>query len=111
MRISDLSSDVCSSDLPEPGLGTGALGLATAGFGKPETRPGHITTEARHAGSQLPSPQSRVPSPEKEDGRRSEEHTSELQSLMRLSYADFCLKKKKKNIQHIKEYTTTYITT
>src|SRR3546814_7171872 len=33
--------------------------------------------------------------------RRSEEHTSELQSLMRISYAVFCLKKKKKN-------TTTY---
>src|SRR3546814_1904165 len=30
------------------------------------------------------------------DGRRSEEHTSELQSLMRISYAVFCLKKKKK---------------
>src|SRR3546814_1679600 len=28
---------------------------------------------------------------------RSEEHTSELQSLMRISYADFCLKKKKQN--------------
>src|SRR3546814_10078748 len=32
---------------------------------------------------------------------RSEEHTSELQSLMRISYAVFCLKKKKK--QHIKQ--------
>src|SRR3546814_1685234 len=31
---------------------------------------------------------------------RSEEHTSELQSLMRISYAVFCLKKKKSNIQH-----------
>src|SRR3546814_3863007 len=30
------------------------------------------------------------------EGRRSEEHTSELQSLMRISYAVFCLKKKKK---------------
>src|SRR3546814_12809794 len=30
-------------------------------------------------------------------GRRSEEHTSELQSLMRISYAVFCLKKKNKN--------------
>src|SRR3546814_10617766 len=30
---------------------------------------------------------------------RSEEHTSELQSLMRISYAVFCLKKKKKRIQ------------
>src|SRR3546814_1171158 len=31
---------------------------------------------------------------------RSEEHTSELQSLMRISYAVFCLKKKKKIIHH-----------
>src|SRR3546814_9922789 len=31
---------------------------------------------------------------------RSEEHTSELQSLMRISYAVFCLKKKKKDIRH-----------
>src|SRR3546814_2662890 len=34
--------------------------------------------------------------------RRSEEHTSELQSLMRISYAVFCLKKKKSTIQHNK---------
>src|SRR3546814_4455074 len=32
--------------------------------------------------------------------RRSEEHTSELQSLMRISYAVFCLKKKKNNITY-----------
>src|SRR3546814_5139919 len=32
---------------------------------------------------------------------RSEEHTSELQSLMRISYAVFCLKKKKKNTNTI----------
>src|SRR3546814_2867169 len=32
--------------------------------------------------------------PSGEQGRRSEEHTSELQSLMRISYAVFCLKKK-----------------
>src|SRR3546814_8474829 len=31
------------------------------------------------------------------DDSRSEEHTSELQSLMRISYADFCVKKKKQN--------------
>src|SRR3546814_4021720 len=40
---------------------------------------------------------------------RSEEHTSELQSLMRISYAVFCLKKKKKKInkqQHIMTYIT-----
>src|SRR3546814_8774454 len=34
---------------------------------------------------------------------RSEEHTSELQSLMRISYAVFCLKKKKQNITNIKQ--------
>src|SRR3546814_5308902 len=33
-------------------------------------------------------------------GNRSEEHTSELQSLMRISYAVFCLKKKKKTETH-----------
>src|SRR3546814_1435056 len=32
---------------------------------------------------------------------RSEEHTSELQSLMRISYAVFCLKKKKKNARQL----------
>src|SRR3546814_4492397 len=41
-------------------------------------------------------------------GRRSEEHTSELQSLMRLSYAVFCLKKKKKQTaEHVTLYHTT----
>src|SRR3546814_9940800 len=38
------------------------------------------------------------------DGARSEEHTSELQSLMRISYAVFCLKKKKK---HLLNYNIT----
>src|SRR3546814_8699881 len=37
---------------------------------------------------------------------RSEEHTSELQSLMRISYAVFCLKKKKKNIAAKKKKNT-----
>src|SRR3546814_9983717 len=37
---------------------------------------------------------------------RSEEHTSELQSLMRISYAVFCLKKKTKNRKLIKDKTT-----
>src|SRR3546814_10629322 len=35
---------------------------------------------------------------------RSEEHTSELQSLMRISYAVFCLKKKKKNQKTNEQY-------
>src|SRR3546814_8227978 len=52
---------------------------------------------------------------------RSEEHTSELQSLMRISYAVFCLKKKKEytktltlyylNHHYTEEYTTIHITT
>src|SRR3546814_1619283 len=37
---------------------------------------------------------------ERDDDRRSEEHTSELQSLMRISYAVFCLKKKKAEYTH-----------
>src|SRR3546814_7166360 len=36
---------------------------------------------------------------QEQDGERSEEHTSELQSLMRISYAVFCLKKKKQKEQ------------
>src|SRR3546814_7162815 len=40
--------------------------------------------------------------------RRSEEHTSELQSLMRISYAVFCLKKKKQKNKHI--HNDTYYT-
>src|SRR3546814_1514121 len=36
--------------------------------------------------------------------RRSEEHTSELQSLMRISYAVFCLKNKTKPTQHLHDY-------
>src|SRR3546814_4214136 len=39
-------------------------------------------------------------------GIRSEEHTSELQSLMRISYAVFCLKKKKRSKTTHKEYTS-----
>src|SRR3546814_3182420 len=52
------------------------LGIRDWGFGEQEPR----------------LVESRIPNPE---SRRSEEHTSELQSLMRISYAVFCLKKKK----------------
>src|SRR3546814_979210 len=57
----------------------------------PHRSEGHGAVCRRHHGFGVPS---RVPG-----GyflRRSEEHTSELQSLMRISYAVFCLKKKKK---------------
>src|SRR3546814_4222961 len=60
-------------------------------------------------------PDERV-APERQDDQeeqglaRSEEHTSELQSLMRISYAVFCLKKKKNksNIQNNTTLTNTY---
>src|SRR3546814_2305729 len=45
-----------------------------------------------------PAPDPRAPPPACRGEARSEEHTSELQSLMRISYAVFCLKKKKTTI-------------
>src|SRR3546814_3285890 len=87
MRISDWSSDVCSSDL-------------TASYQR-ESR------QRRKAGSgPAPWPQHQHAAGDRRRGQRrrrrhrlgrqyrSEEHTSELQSLMRISYAVFCLKKK-----------------
>src|SRR3546814_6923366 len=44
------------------------------------------------------------------DSRRSEEHTSELQSLMRISYAVFCLKKKKTKYNIHNNYLFTCMT-
>src|SRR3546814_4278440 len=41
------------------------------------------------------------------DGKRSEEHTSELQSLMRISYAVFCLKKKTISSRQKHTFNTT----
>src|SRR3546814_10485219 len=49
-------------------------------------------------GARAPDGRIRHPQPGLGGGQRSEEHTSELQSLMRISYAVFCLKKKNKRI-------------
>src|SRR3546814_4423308 len=54
----------------------------------------NATAPARHASNAAPP---NAPP-------RSEEHTSELQSLMRISYAVFCLKKKKNNITDISRH-------
>src|SRR3546814_2452821 len=122
MRISDWSSDVCSSDL-EARYDAEGLRLALA-------RPGSLRIAAFGATTplQLQAPLAFAvdrleleAAPEdggyryrlgaREDGARfaiaaagadplavrSEEHTSELQSLMRISYAVFCLKKKNIN--------------
>src|SRR3546814_1747601 len=105
MRISDWSSDVCSSDL-----------LLRSAGGPPDLRLRDLLHERE--GAELPRQQRRLGDrhgAERSGGRRgrrrvaddhlgqgqypgvllsSEEHTSELQSLMRSSYAVFCLKKK-----------------
>src|SRR3546814_9747238 len=83
MRISDWSSDVCSSDLAEK-------------------RHPHQKGDPHHydGGSRSPrqvgQDRNLRQQPRRGCATRSEEHTSELQSLMRISYAVFCLKKKKK---------------
>src|SRR3546814_1578012 len=100
MRISDWSSDVCSSDL----FGAGKLGeqAVADGFGGDAGTVGNV----KHRSKLLHLPSSDPLQREfsfNGDARahvligrasRSEEHTSELQSLMRTSYAVFCLKKK-----------------
>src|SRR3546814_2050714 len=53
----------------------------------------------------LSSSEDRILIVDLKDWKRSEEHTSELQSLMRISYAVFCLKKKKNHISYLTNYT------
>src|SRR3546814_7550270 len=109
LRISDWSSDVCSSDL----AGIDAIGLGRGHRAVPARRRPDLVAaapaprdDAAHAerNPRTPLPRSAAPAPRGgARGRdypgapraRSEEHTSELQSLMRNSYAVFCLKKKK----------------
>src|SRR3546814_7320545 len=104
MRISDWSSDVCSSDLPAN------FSVARHRQAQAETHhAGHPPGHGHHhrrlrrcepSGCQLGQPLPFKPASHRAgvDAKavgRSEEHTSELQSLMRISYAVFCLKKKK----------------
>src|SRR3546814_6026421 len=106
MRISDWSSDVCSSDLGDvdgdgtrrgerPGTSLHLL-VPDQLHGLLQLRPGlpaGISGPGALQGSAHPSAalagKARL-------RRRSEEHTSELQSLMRISYDVFCLKKKRR---------------
>src|SRR3546814_2689452 len=105
MRISDWSSDVCSSDLSvkitsfprkrEPiSRPFHARPLCEMG---PRFRGGDEEGDRRldKTPATLPSTPSISPRRPRCRRLRSEEHTSELQSLMRISYAVFCLKKKK----------------
>src|SRR3546814_1530222 len=103
MRISDWSSDVCSSDLQRTfrfPARKHAGGRAECGYSRSERssfrEPGCGRT------GRLPYHRAGgigdIDQPSRNHAylcrRRSEEHTSELQSLMRISYAVFCLKKK-----------------
>src|SRR3546814_3696058 len=65
---------------------------------------------ARRWGIRKPQSSSRSDRSHPDRARRSEEHTSELQSLMRISYAVFCLKKKKKNKKKLKKSQIKQIT-
>src|SRR3546814_6483720 len=92
-RISDWSSDVCSSDLSRRPYRH-----------RRDARPPRLRRRSgpQDWGGCAPAPARlesarrgrRVRRPQGSRGGRSEEHTSELQSLMRISYAVFCLTKK-----------------
>src|SRR3546814_7777372 len=70
----------------------------------PATARKHKPTYGKSPSSTRTAPFSTRPGRERRRAR-SEEHTSELQSLMRISYAVFCLKKKKHNLtETIQEY-------
>src|SRR3546814_3087430 len=102
MRISDWSSDVCSSDLHLRDLDIGI------GEARRLEHPGIIGRQFGHLAAPLDGRDRdavdqdllrhrRIGGPGvggRRGEQRSEEHTSELQSLMRISYAVFCLKKK-----------------
>src|SRR3546814_5529529 len=104
MRISDWSSDVCSSDLAKELAELTAMLLLTVsprriligggvGMGQSHLFPMIRAHCAELLAGYLPD----LNASALEDiikQPRSEEHTSELQSLMRISYAVFCLKKK-----------------
>src|SRR3546814_5631120 len=107
MRISDWSSDVCSSDLAGIELHSAQIDEAPglhADIGKPDRLPeAHGDPGAQPAEAERQIRVVRIGpvrgpdlQPADRNRKRSEEHTSELQSLMRISYAVFCLKKKKR---------------
>src|SRR3546814_6061422 len=116
MRISDWSSDVCSSDLNfNPNMATaGKITIAEVEEIVPAGSfdPDHVHTPGIYVDRIIegPSYEKRIeflttrPRDDAAVRMRSEEHTSELQSLMRISYAVFCLKKK--TVEHDKHLNT-----
>src|SRR3546814_4001868 len=117
MRISDWSSDVCSSDLfarfaaadqPQRDRGLATVRETIGEAGRKRHAAPYIRRKARqdHAGKGR-NARARIGGHQQQQREdiRSEEHTSELQSLMRISYAVFCLKKKK-NTENTQRHTT-----
>src|SRR3546814_2247279 len=107
MRISDWSSDVCSSDLLTivasimPPRTAGSLRKRRAktmarSWVRSPISANALASRAMSNASMTGPSALHVPI----RGDRSEEHTSELQSLMRISYAVFCLKKKTLHQKH-----------
>src|SRR3546814_3566468 len=111
MRISDWSSDVCSSDLLQLGEADNEpsprnrIFIDEEGKVRPSIKPSKPSPVAEKRSKRRSSDpdygelteKSLKEEDESEDSERSEEHTSELQSLMRISYAVFCLKTEKHN--------------
>src|SRR3546814_4611966 len=104
MRISDWSSDVCSSDLQRRqqqvihvarlrGAG-GTPPRALCACGGDIRKNGGAARPPALVGAASAASSSPTRAKLLSSRKRSEEHTSELQSLMRISYAVFCLKKK-----------------
>src|SRR3546814_1406315 len=74
----------------------------TEHLGEPAAAPDHLEEAVRQRAGQVAGAQ---PGRHRRQGQvRSEEHASELQSLMRISYAVFCLKKKTNNTTHTPTY-------
>src|SRR3546814_5033559 len=96
MRISDWSSDVCSSDLhAEHVVGHQHLAVALRRSTDADRRAVDLVRDFDRDRFEHAFDDDRKGASLRHRDR-SEEHTSELQSLMRISYAVFCLKKKKK---------------
>src|SRR3546814_1055577 len=123
MRISDWSSDVCSSDLaPARAAAPGpppAPDLAAPANPRKDHRapslPTSVATEKRNHRLKPPATKTqqcpqRFTSSE-ELAKRSEEQTSEHQSLMRSAYADFCLKKQSTKTNTYKYSSNSHLCT
>src|SRR3546814_5304826 len=110
MRISDWSSDVCSSDLLDADTFS-AVPEISIDYALMEKSSNVAVIPCEIGWSDIGSWTALSGlGVADEDGNRSEEHTSELQSLMRSSYAVFCLKKKKKDRTIMKKVWKTHTT-